>query len=61
AATRGATRLFLEVAEDNMAALALYAGAGFVEAGRRPGYYARPHGRPRDALVLALNLTAALP
>ncbi len=61
AAARGATRLFLEVAADNAAALALYARAGFAEAGRRPGYYARPAGGRGDALILALNLPAALP
>ena len=61
AAARGATRLFLEVADDNAAALALYARAGFSEAGRRPGYYARPDGTRRDALILARNLPAALP
>ncbi|WP_332640221.1 GNAT family N-acetyltransferase [Brevundimonas sp.] len=56
AAARGATRLFLEVADDNAAARALYARAGFAEAGRRPRYYARPDGSRRDALLLALNL-----
>jgi len=61
AAARGATRLFLEVAEDNAPALALYAAAGFVGAGRRPGYYARPDGGREDALILARNLTATLP
>ncbi|MDZ4062926.1 MAG: GNAT family N-acetyltransferase, partial [Brevundimonas sp.] len=61
AAARGAARLFLEVADDNPAALALYAGAGFTEAGRRPGYYARPDGGRQDALILALNLPATLP
>ena len=61
AASRGAIRLFLEVADDNTAALALYARAGFAEAGRRPGYYARPGDGRRDALILALNLTATLP
>lgn len=61
AAARGAARLFLEVADDNVAALALYAGAGFVEAGRRPGYYARPEGGRQDALILALNLPGTLP
>ena len=61
AATQGVTRLFLEVAEDNAAALALYAGAGFVEAGRRRDYYARLDGVRADALILALNLAAALP
>lgn len=61
AAARGAARVFLEVAEDNVAARALYARAGFVEAGRRPGYYAAADGGRRDALLLALNLTARLP
>lgn len=56
AAARGAARLFLEVADDNEAARALYARAGFEEAGRRPRYYARPDGSRRDALLLALNL-----
>ena len=61
AAARGAARVFLEVAEDNAAARALYAGAGFAEAGRRPGYYAGADGGRRDALLLALNLTPRLP
>ncbi len=61
AADRGATRLFLEVADDNAAALGLYTGMGFAGAGRRPGYYARPGGGRQDALILALNLPATLP
>lgn len=61
AAALGAVRLFLEVADDNAAALALYARAGFTEAGRRTGYYARPDGGRQDALILALNLPVALP
>lgn len=61
AAARGAARVFLEVAEDNEPARALYAKAGFVEAGRRPGYYAAPDGSRRDALLLALDLTVTLP
>lgn len=61
AAARGAARVFLEVAEDNAAARALYARAGFVEAGRRPGYYAGTDGGRRDALILVLNLPGALP
>ena len=61
AAARGATRVFLEVAEDNVAARALYERTGFVEAGRRPGYYAAADGGRRDALLLALNLTGPLP
>ena len=54
-------RLFLEVAEDNAAARALYATAGFAEAGRRRGYYAAADGGRRDALLLALDLTVTLP
>ncbi len=37
-------RFHLEVAEDNEPALALYRAAGFVEIGRRPGYYRRTGG-----------------
>jgi len=37
--------LFLEVAEDNAAAIALYRGAGFTPVGRRPAYYRRENGR----------------
>lgn len=47
----GATALFLEVAEDNDAARALYKSCGFFPVGRRPGYYKRPEGRVA-ALVL---------
>lgn len=61
AAAQGATRLFLEVAEDNAAARALYERSGFAEAGRRPGYYARAEGSDQDALILALNLSGRLP
>ena len=60
-AVRGATRLFLEVAADNDAALSLYRRAGFADAGRRPAYYARPEGARQDALILALNLPTPLP
>jgi ribosomal-protein-alanine N-acetyltransferase len=49
-------RLFLEVAESNVAAIALYKGLGFVEVGRRKGYYARTGAPPEDALMLALAL-----
>lgn len=61
AAATGARWVFLEVADNNVAARALYASAGFLEVGRRPGYYARPDGSRRDALLLALNLTEPLP
>lgn len=48
----GAKTMWLEVAENNFSALALYQGLGFAEAGRRPGYYANKTA----ALVLRLNL-----
>jgi ribosomal-protein-alanine N-acetyltransferase len=51
-----ARRLFLEVAESNPAAIALYKGVGFAEIGRRKGYYARAGAPPEDALMLALAL-----
>jgi ribosomal-protein-alanine N-acetyltransferase len=56
----GATRLFLEVAADNVAAIALYERLNFHAVGRRNGYYKRACGPPVDALVLhkALNLSA---
>jgi ribosomal-protein-alanine N-acetyltransferase len=53
----GAENIFLEVGADNPAALALYAGLGFVRAGQRKGYYASPEVGGRDAFVLR----AALP
>ena len=49
---RGADEAFLEVAADNAAALALYARAGFGQAGRRRGYYRTAEGAAVDALVL---------
>jgi ribosomal-protein-alanine N-acetyltransferase len=48
------TRLVLEVAAINAAALAFYAEAGFREVGRRPGYYRGE--TPVDAAILALDL-----
>jgi [ribosomal protein S18]-alanine N-acetyltransferase len=52
----GAKRLFLEVAADNAAASGLYHSLGFVEAGRRKGYYNRRDGMAADALILELDL-----
>ncbi|HSF94197.1 MAG TPA: GNAT family N-acetyltransferase [Thermohalobaculum sp.] len=52
----GAARMFLEVAEDNTAARALYARAGYRECGRRHGYYRHLGGEPVDALVLEKRL-----
>ncbi|MEO0938150.1 MAG: GNAT family N-acetyltransferase [Pseudomonadota bacterium] len=42
---------FLEVAEDNAAARALYTACGFAETGRRRGYYARAGGAV-DAVLM---------
>lgn len=57
ASKRGeAKKLFLEVAEDNMAAGALYRGLGFIEVGRRKKYYQRSGGATVDALQLCLDL-----
>ena len=55
ALVRGAATMHLEVAEDNDAARALYAKLGYVEAGRRQGYYSRGQGAI-DALVLRRHL-----
>ena len=52
AARRGARRIYLEVAEDNLAARALYAGLGFKENGRRRGYYVRTDAPAGDAINL---------
>ena len=56
AGASGAARLFLEVAEDNAPALALYAALGFTPVGRRRSYYAR-HDGAADAIVMALPLS----
>lgn len=46
-------KLYLEVAADNNAALALYKGRGFDQTGVRKGYYQRSGSTPCDALVLS--------
>jgi ribosomal-protein-alanine N-acetyltransferase len=50
---RGAEEVFLEVAEPNAVARALYARAGFAVTGRRRGYYHGPDGVAVDAVVMA--------
>jgi len=52
----GAESLFLEVAHDNPAALALYAKAGFAQVGLRRGYYDRGANPSADAVVMRLDL-----
>lgn len=49
------TRMLLEVRPSNEQALAFYRKAGFVEIGRRRGYYPAETGR-EDAIVMAKNL-----
>lgn len=51
-----ARKVHLEVASDNIGALALYKAMGFTETGRRKGYYERPNGKAEDAVTLALAL-----
>jgi tRNA threonylcarbamoyl adenosine modification protein YeaZ/ribosomal-protein-alanine acetyltransferase len=53
---RGIKKLFLEVADGNAAALGLYRRVGFLEIGRRKGYYAKPDGQSEDAITMALVL-----
>lgn len=48
----GAEFLTLEVRESNAPARALYAAFGFVEVGRRPGYYEAP---TEDAVLMTLE------
>jgi ribosomal-protein-alanine N-acetyltransferase len=53
----GTRAIFLEVGEDNAAALKLYRRAGFGEVGRRGGYYIDTTGNRSTALVLRCNLS----
>ena len=54
-AGRGVRSLFLEVASSNAPAQALYTSCGFLEAGRRRGYYKRQDGL-EDAIVMRREL-----
>ena len=56
ARARGAAQAFLEVAEDNGAARAVYARTGFGESGRRRGYYRDVTGRAVDAILMTLTM-----
>ncbi|MCA3693357.1 ribosomal protein S18-alanine N-acetyltransferase [Aquidulcibacter sp.] len=55
----GVVRLFLEVAADNLPALALYEGHGFTPIGVRKAYYRRENGPNMDAKLLSCALTTA--
>jgi len=54
---KGATNAFLEVAEDNLAAIALYNALGFRFEARRPDYYRREGNILVAAHVLQRSLT----
>ncbi len=58
ARAHGAFALYLDVAEDNGAARALYTQCGFTENGRRKGYYTRPHGKV-DAVLMEWHVCGA--
>jgi ribosomal-protein-alanine N-acetyltransferase len=53
-----ATAVWLEVRESNAGARALYLREGFVEAGRRRGYYPAPQGLREDAILMSRGLGA---
>lgn len=52
----GVRTVFLEVEEGNVAALKLYRRSGFIEAGRREGYYPKDAGKAAAALILRRDL-----
>ena len=54
----GVATLTLEVADDNLAALALYESLGFERLGIRRAYYRRPGGGTMDARLLRRTLLA---
>ena len=56
----GMAEAFLEVRPSNPLAIALYQSVGFVQIGRRKGYYQAESGR-EDALVLKLDLLQDAP
>lgn len=56
ASVAGATKLFLEVAEDNDIARRLYSSRGLVPVGRRPDYYTRNDGSTAAAVTMSCGL-----
>ncbi len=57
AKSAGARSLFLEVADDNVAAKQLYDATGFKQVGCRKDYYKRRDGTSADALTLSVDLS----
>lgn len=51
-----ARHVFLEVANDNLAALSLYGKLGFERCGERKGYYQRERAQTQNAVILTLRL-----
>ena len=51
-----ARRMFLEVSEENAAAIKLYTREGFTTISTRKGYYAKADGSQATALVMARDL-----
>ena len=51
-----ADELFLEVAENNQPAIALYRRLGFFDVGRRPAYYGEPGEEKTAALIMRRDL-----
>ena len=59
-AAHGIVRLHLEVRASNLAARELYARSGFVESGRRKGYYRGLDGAAaEDAITMARDTVGA--
>jgi len=58
ASVAGATKLFLEVAEDNDVARHLYNSRGLIPVGRRPDYYTRKDGTKAAAVTMSCHLAA---
>ncbi|MBL1435489.1 MAG: GNAT family N-acetyltransferase [Rhodobacteraceae bacterium] len=56
ATTLGAVDMFLEVAENNAAAIALYLKAGFVEVAKRKEYFKQISGPSLTALILKYSI-----
>ena len=57
ARANGCHTMFLEVAADNPAGLALYEKLGFIQTSKRANYYARENNKA-DALLLTLTIDA---
>lgn len=57
-AAQTAGAMFLEVAEDNPGAVALYRRAAFADVGRRAGYYGRAGAAAVDAIVMRRTLNS---